>query len=362
MDSELKALQTQEKKSFNFVDTIRCISMIGIVFEHSAILWGAKYNNTTDVWLQVTTMQFWKFATIAFFLIGGFLINYKFTEYTPGQYLSRRFKNTIKPWLFWIIVLVVLNLIHKIVLNIKSGDSIFNENPISYFVEEFRYILFESSFWFILNFLICISILLIFKKYLYKLWFGVIWAIISLLYSFNLYHEWFVTHHSAALFGFVFYLWLGVYLNRYFDKVMAYVKQLKWSYIILVNIVFFSLACLEVIYLNHHGSKDEYNTLRVTNIFYSLTMFTLLLKMGGIKFIDNVLKPRQSTFGIYLIHQILIIILLPEIFKWDKWNFNYFSVEQNILYSIFRFLIVYTIAFGITRLLLKTKIKWTVGG
>lgn len=362
MNTELTQQAAPEKKSFNFVDTIRCISMIGIVFEHSAVMWGVKYSNSGDVWLQVFTMQFWKFATIAFFLIGGFLINYKFTEYTPGQYLARRFKNTIKPWLFWIFFLVIATLIQRIIVASKGGDAVFMVSPIAYFAEQFRYILFESSFWFILNFLICISILLIFKKYLYKLWFGLIWAAVSLVYSVNLYFEWFVTHHSAALFGFVFYLWLGVYLNRYYERVLLFIKHVKWSHVIVVNILFFALSCLEVVYLAHHGSKDEYNTLRISNIFYSLSMFVLLLKMGSIKFIDKNLEPRKTTFGIYLLHQILIIRLLPEVFKWEFWHFTSFTVTENILYSILRFLVVYILSFLLTRILLKTKLKWTVGG
>lgn len=337
--------------------------MIGIVYEHSTVLWGMKYIATTDIWIQVMAMQFWKFATIAFFLIGGFLINYKFTEYTPLQYLGRRFKNTIKPWLFWIIILIILNLIHNWVLHIKSGDPLFSGmNPGDYFLEQFRYILFESSFWFILNFLICISILLIFKRYLYKLWFGLILAVISLLYSANLYQEWFVTHHSAALFGFVFYLWLGIYLNRYYDQVMTFVKTIKWRWVLIINLILFVFSCLEIIYLAKHGSKDEYNTLRISNIAYSITMFILLLKIGNIKFIDKRLKPRASTFGIYLIHQIIIIRLLPEIFKWNKWNFTTFSLFENIGYSILRFLLVYGIAFILTQLILKTRFKWVVGG
>lgn len=350
--------ETPVKQNFSFVDTIRCISMMGIVFEHSATLWGVKYISDVETWAQVITMQFWKFATIAFFLIGGFLINYKFTEYTPGQYIVRRFKNTIKPWLFWIIVLIALNVIHIVVGNLRMHDPVFKGFSVPYFIEEIRYILFESSFWFILNFLICISILLIFKKYIYKLWFGLIWLGVSLIYSANLYAEWFLTRHSAALFGFVFFLWLGVYLNKYFEEIVSKIKQIKWHWIIILNILCFIVACLEVLYIAHLGLKDEYNTLRISNILYSLTMFILLLKIGEIKAIDHVLNPRATTFGIYLLHQILIIRLLPLILNVDV---NTISVWQNIPYSILRFLVVYLIAFGLTSLLLKTKMKWAVG-
>ena len=143
---------------------------------------------------------------------------------------------------------------------------------------------------------------------------------------------------------------------------MNYIKRIKWSYIGVVNALFFFLSCLEVIYLAKHGSKDEYNTLRISNILYSLSMFVLLLKMGSVKFIDKKLEPRKTTFGIYLLHQILIIRLIPEIFKWDKWNITTFTVTENILYSMLRFALVYGLSFFLTKLLLKTKLKWTVGG
>ncbi|MDQ0968507.1 hypothetical protein QFZ20_003910 [Flavobacterium sp. W4I14] len=56
-----------KKKNFDFVDTIRCISMIGIVFEHCAIVGDPKTSNLYLGMLHVSVMQFFKFATIAFF-------------------------------------------------------------------------------------------------------------------------------------------------------------------------------------------------------------------------------------------------------------------------------------------------------
>ncbi|WP_344769839.1 acyltransferase [Pedobacter ginsengiterrae] len=350
------------KKNFNFVDTIRCISMMGIVFEHSATLWGAKYDSVGETILQIASMQFFKFATVAFFLIGGFLINYKFTEYTPGNYIKRRFTNTIKPWLVWILVLVVANFIQNwIVFKRGNNTGLFLNDPITYFSNELKYILFESSFWFILNFLICITILLAFKKYLYKFWFGLVLLLCSLTYSFNLYTEWFVTHHSTALFGFVFYLWLGVFLNRNFEKITQFIKSISWEQMIGLNSVLFVLACAETYLLMTRGSHDEYNTLRITNILYSLSMFGLLLKVGDIKTVDRILTPRQSTFGIYLIHQILIIRLLPELFKGEILAVISSSVYLNIGFSVLRFLIVYGISFSITKFLQKTRFKWIIG-
>lgn len=354
------AVAVEKKKNFDFVDTIRCICMIGIVFEHSSVLWGNRFELLNDQLVQASVMQFFKFATIGFFLIGGFLINYKFTEYTPVQYVKNRFKNTIGPWAFWIIVLIALNVGQRYIVYWRFNEQ--SALPKSgYFLEQLNMIIFHSSFWFILNFLICIILLLIFKKYIYKLGFGLILALVSLFYSVNLYYNWFITEHSTALFGFVFYLWLGVYLNRYYDKVAVFIAKIPWWFLIAANALFFVLADAETIYLMHHGSNDAFNTLRVTNIIYSLGMFALMLKIGPIAKLQRGLKPRQTTFGVYLLHQILIIRLLPEIFKNAKFDISTMNIYESTVYTIVRFALVYLLSFVLVSLILKTKFKWSIG-
>jgi hypothetical protein len=269
--------------------------MIGIVFEHSSVLWDDLYTSFSDKLIQASVVQFFKFATIIFFLIGGFLINHKFSEYTPLEYLKNRFKNTIGPWLFWIGVLITLNLVHMYFMHMKFDKPVL---PIfDFLTSQLKNIVFYTSFWFILNFLICITILLLFQRYLYKIWFGVVLGMISLFYSFNLYVGWVTTEHTTALFGFVFYLWLGVYINRYYDKVLKYVNHISWGSIITINLLLFILADAEILFLMQHGSLDSFNTLRISNILYSLSMFALLLKIGPLTFFQR-LKPRQKTFGV----------------------------------------------------------------
>ncbi len=333
--------------------------MIGIVFEHCSVLWNDVYSNIGDRLIQASVMQFFKFATIAFFLIGGFLINYKFSEYTPLEYIKNRFKNTIGPWVFWIAVLIILNCIHAYFMYIKFGGAQVVDG--NFIVKQLNTIIFYSSFWFILNFLICISILLIFKKYLYKLWFGLILGMISLFYSLNLYYGWIVTEHSTALFGFVFYLWLGVYMNKYYDKISVFINKVSWFWLIIINLAFFALADIEILQLMERGSKDAFNTLRVTNIMYSLSMFVLLLKIGPLKGLQTILMPRKTTFGIYLLHQILIIRLLSEIFRPGKFNVAEMNVLEAIGYTLIRFLVIYFLSFLIVSVILKTKFRWAIG-
>lgn len=349
------------KKNYEFVDTIRCISMMGIVFLHCSVFWGLKYNRFSETLIETGVMQLLKFSTIAFFLIGGFLINHKFNEYSAGQYLKNRFKNTVKPWLFWVGIFFVLDIIGQIIIYFRFGSSDASDNLLKYLFDETVHILFYTSYWFIPNFLICIALLLIFKKYLYNSWLGVFLGTLSVFYSINLYYTWIPTEHSTALFGFVFYLWLGVMLNKHFQKVITFINKVSWSWLILINLIFYILSMAETIHLMRLGSKDAYDTLRITNILYSLSMFATLLKIGGIAIIQNKLKPRQTTFGIYLIHEILIFNVLPLIFTPLKIHPALMSAGSNIIITIVRFIIVYLLSFLLTVGISKTKMKWIVG-
>jgi len=362
MDIELTNKTQPQKKNFNFVDTIRCISMIGIVMEHCSMVPSNHYNRLFDRITETSIIQSFKFSTIAFFLIGGFLINHKFQEYTPGQYLKNRFKKTIGPWLFWILIFIALTTLDRYIAYTKGGDvgQLVTE-PFKFICMLFFRIVMFSPYWFILNFLICISILLVFKKYLYNIWFGAILSLFSLFYSINIYAGWIETTHTTAILGFVFYLWLGVYFNKYYDKVIWLINAVSWSKIVIITIISFAIAVAESTYLNHIGIEDAYNTLRLSNIVYSLIMFVLLLKIGNINWLQQNLKPRETTFGIYLLHIIIIDRGLPLIFQPLKLNVLEFTIWQDIGTLLLRFLITYGTCFLLTRLIGRTKMKWAVG-
>ncbi|WP_443936965.1 acyltransferase family protein [Pedobacter sp. MW01-1-1] len=362
MDIEVKKTAALEKKNFDFVDTIRCISMMGIVWEHSAIVGDPKIKDLYLSILHVSVMQFFKFATIAFFLIAGFLINYKFTEYTPTQYLKNRFKNTIKPWAFWLHILLIWNISELFFKFLKyHGDYPIPNNFGLYILEQYYQIIFFSSFWFILNFLICISILLIFKKHIYNIWFGIVLGCVSLFYSINLYQDWIITSHTTALFGFVFYLWLGVYANKYYDQLLFFMRKTSIWWFITITVIFFFIADLESIYLKSLKIDDIYNTLRISNILYSLSFFLVLFKIGSINFVNKYLDPRNTTFGIYLVHHIIIFHVLTEIFRPFNIDINKITLLQATIYTVLRFVITYLLSVLIVMLIRRTKFKWSVG-
>ncbi|WP_293788900.1 acyltransferase [uncultured Pedobacter sp.] len=362
MDTEPIQVTAHKIKNFSFVDSIRCISMIGIVIEHCGVVTPNHYSSQLENIVESCIIQSFKFSTIAFFLIGGFLINHKFDEYTPVQYLRNRFKKTIGPWIFWILMLIAISVLDRFIAHSRgSAMGLMGSNFFLYFFETFTELVLISPYWFILNFLICITVLLLFKKYLYSPWLGLVLALFSLFYSINIYQSWIATTHTTAIFGFVFYLWLGVYFNEYYDRVIAIIKNTSWLKMIILAVVAFCIAVGESTYLNSIRITDAYNTLRFTNIIYSLVIFALLLKVGSLNWLQRNLRPRETTFGIYLIHVVIIGRGLPLIFQPLKLNFLEFSVWLNTAILLFRFLVVYTVSFFLTKAISKTKMKWTVG-
>jgi hypothetical protein len=135
----------------------------------------------------------------------------------------------------------------------------------------------------------------------------------------------------------------------------------KTSYLTLTLLLTltFGLCVYEVAEL-HGKSIDAFNTLRISNIFFSLVFFALLLRIRTFKFITY-LKPRQTTYGIYLIHYILLIFLLPEIFGHFNIDVPNLSIPLMLLYRLLVFVLTYGLTFVVVMLLSNSRAKKLVG-
>lgn len=336
--------------------------MIAIVMEHCSLFWGVHYKNLSNQIIQSIGLQTLKPGTIIFFILAGFLIGDKFNTYSTVEYMKRRISNTIKPWFFWIGVLLLLNFIQGFIRYTKGKVPDFFNNPIADFFTQFNHIIFFTSFWFILNFLICIFILLLFRKYMYNIKFGLILLCLSLFYSVNLYFLWIPTQHTTALFGFIFYLWLGVQIHKYFDEFNQIIEKIKIYHLVVITLICLVLNISEGIFLMNLGSEDPFNTLKITTIIYSLNTFLLLYKITHFPWIAK-LQPRTTTFGIYLIHQIVIFHLLQIFFRLLHINYSQSTSITLLLLQVFRFFIVYSITYAIVIIILKKgrRLKWIIG-
>lgn len=351
-----------QKRNYDFVDTIRCIAMIFIVMEHSTYFEPGIYQPVGEVrnFLYFFTIQISKFGTICFFLLAGFLIGDKFTDYTPLQYLKRRVGSTIKPWLFWSLMFIFIVNFYFIVDKVLGRQTEPGFDFWKIISDSFKTTYLYTIYWFIPNFLFCITVLLIFKKYLYSWVFGGILAVFTLFYAVNIYFSWIYPGHTTAIFGFVFFLWLGAQLHKNWEKVNVWISKTSvymWWVLSAITLLF---GIAEINFLRSLHNEDPYNSLRVSNIAFSMCCFFLLLKIRNFKLISY-LKPRETTFGVYLVHYIFVVSVLPKIFHDFHINVNNLALPVLIGYQFLRFLVVYSLVMISVQLLNKTKLKWLIG-
>lgn len=345
-----------ETKNFDFVDTIRCIAMMGIVFEHSVHNGTYIFNDFSfKHLLYICLGQLGKFGTISFFVLAGFLLGSKFTTYSSWEYFKRRLKVIFVPWVIWSLIYILCCLIQQ---KVQQRN---NFNLTAEVVDRFKVTYLYTNYWFIINFLFCIGLLLIFKKYLYSWWLGGVLFIFTAIYNVNVYTEWFLPSHTIAIFGFVFYLWLGAMANKYWLVIESVIKKTPYIIIISIALLTYLWSVFDVVHLIKVKSVDPYNTLRISNSFYSIAVLILLFKIKNFKFV-NYLKPRETTFGIYLIHYIFVVILLPEVYR----PFHLPLVQDMtslgmIFFVVSRFVVVYGSAMLVIYLISKTKLKWIIG-
>lgn len=345
------------KKNYEFIDAIRGVAMMSIVAEHSVAFNVADIPlSTPKYWVYISLIQLTKFGTVAFFLLAGFLIGEKFADYSPSQYLKRRISTTFGPWLFWSLVYVL-----GAVINLRIKERIYHDGEFNLhnIIEQFRITYLYTSYWFIINFLISITILLIFRKRLYSLFLGGTLLLFTLFYAVDIHYEWIDPRHTTAILGFVFFLWLGAQLRKHWDSIEKRAAQVPYTILIGLMILTFGASLYEMTELRGH-SIDPFNTLRISNIFFSLVVFALLLRIKNYKFVNS-LKPRQTTYGIYLIHYILLVYLFPELLMHANIDLNTPPIPLFVLYKVVTFALLYTLTLGIVLFIGKTKAKKLVG-
>ena len=307
--------------------------MIGIVWAH-VVLWSPYKGGSTeylnDAYMQyfVPYKQIFKFSVICFFIISGFLLGDKIKTVRSFPYFKRRFRSTMKPYVFAYAAFLGLLFFRAYVLKSHVTES----NTV-YSIVKFSIV--DTLFWFMPNYLVSLAVVLLCKKYLNSIYFGIGLFVITLAYSyFSVYNRNFVTSHSTALFGFVFYLWLGAYIKQ--SNLVEKIRKIKTPLLVAVAILFYIASSAEAYWL--YRQKLEYlNILRILNQFYAISIFVLLVKLGYSKITFGPFTPRKETYGIYLYHGFFTYFFLPKIIVMLN---NYFDIRFISYNTLLRLLII----------------------
>jgi len=342
---------------YQVIDGVRFISICSIIWGHCLLGWqNREFTGFQDNFIYSCVLQLGKLGTINFFLISGFLLADKLNVYSVSSYFKKRLRSTYLPFLFFIYVFAVYKL--------RLGVEFLADGDYSGALHHVYVILvgtlFYSSYWFIPVFFISTSVIIAFKQFVFKAWFGIVLALISLAYCMNLHEHWFEVSHTKALFGYTFFIWLGVYINRHICRLTIFLEQLSWTAITAVLLATFCLACYEGHVLLEQGSIDPFSSLRFSNALFGITFFLVLVKFGRINFLKR-FNPQKNVFAIFLIQNILVFELMAYLNPYADKAFAAFDLKILLLIQCVFFVIIFNVNYFLAAKLTSSPFSWLAG-
>jgi peptidoglycan/LPS O-acetylase OafA/YrhL len=283
--------------------------MAAVVLLHCIEVSCSQAGMSSGSLLERCFLQPFKFATIGFFLISGFLMGESLTKRPPLDYLKRRLRRILVPWLFWVslyaaVVLGDLFFEHHLLHSGSLSADILRTLELLY-----GYI-FVSAYWFVPNLLFALCVLLYCRRFLMDLRLGCILMACSMFYGLNMYAHWVSgMDHSRAIFGFIFYLWLGMWAERHFAALQATMARIPAPFMFSLAAVTGLVALCESSGLSAAGDPFAMSSLRVSNQVYSIVMALALFKLHK-PISPRIVNVRTTTFGIYLTHSVVLVLLL----------------------------------------------------
>lgn len=341
---------------FPFVDLIRFVSMMGIVFAHTdALPDGIEpftfFKNSDDIGAYIVFKQTFKFSVVCFFMISGFLLGDKIRNVSATVYFKRRVRSTLRPFLIAFTIFIILLLIRDYLNSTNTIDLL---NPKSIY-----YIIFYTPYWYLPTYFIGLFTILLFSKYIKSVWLGAALLVVTVLYTFpGLYNSSFGSH-STSVFAFVFYMWLGVYIR--FKNYAQKIKLIPFSALLIAICLTFVLASYQSYNLLQENNQYFFNNLRIFNQLYGISVFLFLVRISPPEPNFYGLNPRKETYGIYLYHFPVIIFLFPVFTSLTEaisgQNFYSYNIYLTLLYSFIKFLVCYIVTILIVKALVKLKIQ-----
>lgn len=289
--------------SYEVVDTLRFIAIASVLWGHSCIMLdGHLLSSLPARLIQSVALELGKAGTVFFFMIGGFLLESKINTYSISAFFKSRIKSTILPWIAIIFSFCMLQVFCE-----PGSKMLLLHNGLmkllSMVFSLLKLLIFHYSFWFVPVFLISVSVVIFLKKWVYRHWLFFVFLGITVLYNLNLYYNWFNVSHTTAFLGYVSVLLIGVHARKNIDHLTSLCNRLSWRLLLALYLITFAVACAEGYLLSLHKSIDPYASLRISNILNAVVASVALLKFGPIYRI-NKLRPRNTVYGIFLIHNI----------------------------------------------------------
>lgn len=334
--------------NYPFVDWIRMIAMMGIIWAHTPNFEGAtNYQMLDNVPMYFFFMNFFKFGVICFFLISGFLLSSKIEALPALAYYKKRVFSTLYPYLFAFALIVLLFVFKTYVMRQPSSYTVFGY---------IKSMFFDSALWFLPNYWISLLVIVCCKRYLSKPILGALLLGITLGYTYFYVYTIYAQAHVNAIFGFVFYLWLGYFIGK--RKMHLSIQRLNPYILLVITICLYVVSSIESILLYQHHSNEPMNILRISNQVYSLLAFITMVRLFKEPLKSPWINPRKETFGMYLYHMFALAVLAFGLKFLSGRGIYTFSTHtlSFIGWFVIKFLFVYLFTLLIVKFLLRYKL------
>lgn len=283
----------QLQLNFNLVRHYACIS---VVFLHVLAQFTSR-----DILIQgVNALTILIDNSVELFvLLSGILLIKR--ESITEEFFRKRISRIGKPIIFWILVYTLL----RISIKLKFGDNSFNEELINIFgINGSPY----YHLWYVYLLIILYVITPFFSFLVHKSN-----SIYLVLYSSIIYMFWYFSNYSY--FEFILLYFLGGITSKFFSR------RIHIKYLLPLTLI--------LIFINYN--KLDFQGFEVIK---SYLKFFILLNIPIITLSSNKILDIRNTFGIYLIHPLIIYTTIQ--LSTSKFFFNFFisSIFIYILTSL----------------------------
>jgi membrane-bound acyltransferase YfiQ involved in biofilm formation len=291
-------------RHFLFVDNVRFLALASIfAVQGVAVVAALMHTGSSAVpgWVSDAL----NVGTIAFFLMSGFLLGDGFQTARLGNYLRRRLKKVFLPWLFWFYLQVAYGVAQAISHGLRLS---LNWSTVHAVSEIVRSNAATSAFWFIPNLFLAVMILLVFRRRLYSVWLGAMLLVVNLFYVATLYSGWMPGGHTQALYGFIFYVWLGAYAAQHDAAILQRLERVPLALLAAGVAATAAMSVAETLALRRFHLGGSVDTLRVSNQLFSVAVVVLLARVR-VPISPRFVEVRRQMFGVYLTQTLVLSLL-----------------------------------------------------
>jgi surface polysaccharide O-acyltransferase-like enzyme len=299
----------QDKKDTSWLDNLRVVATISVIFLHVAAPFLYKFGKigSFDWWTANVYDSLVRFCVPVFVMITGALLLPK--DYQLEDYLKKRVTRIILPFLFWILIY----LIHVLSL-LKNGFKLPFLEILTIGSTKFAYKT-TYHFWYIYMIIGIYLFIPILSKWVKRatekeiLYFLLLW-VVAIIIAQPLFSTYIPDFNLKYFSGFVGYIVLGYYLSiRNFEKV----KNIR-----IISFLIFTTGVLLTIFGTYFLSK--YNGRFIIDLYTYFSPNVVIAAVGLFLFFKqtNLTNPKlkivrkfinKHSFGIYFVHILVLFYL-----------------------------------------------------